>query len=111
MPRSLSNFSRLGGNFLTELDSDHKHEVSRGGAYRHFRNFLLGNAREETARLAELTPLGWWGNAEIAGLKLAGGAIRIEIQDTFARQRAIAGAILPNLLACCEHHGVELFLD
>ena len=45
------------------------------------------------------------------GLKLAGGAIGIEIQDAFARQRAIAGAILPNLLAGCEHHEVELVFD
>jgi hypothetical protein len=72
---------------------------------------LLRNACEEAARLAELAPLGWWGIANITRLKLARGTIGIEIQDTFAWQRAIARAILPNLLAGCEHHGVELFFD
>ena len=85
---------------------DHKHEVLRCGAYSHLWNLFLGNACEEAARLAEPATLGWWGVANIPRLKVAGGAIRIEIQDAFARQRAIARAILPDFLAGCEHHGV-----
>ena len=96
---------------LTKLDLDRKHEVLQCWRVRYFGNRLFGNAYEEAARLAEPTPLGWWGGANITRLKLAGSTIRVEIQNPFARQRSIAGAILPNLLAGCEHHGVELFFD
>src|ERR1019366_4693890 len=78
---------------MSRRDLDHKHEVLRRRAYRQFRRLLLGNAREEAARLAEPAPLGWRSFAEITRLKLAGGAIRIEVQYPFAGQRAIAGAI------------------
>src|ERR1017187_193734 len=74
-------------------------------------NLLLGNAGEEAARLAEPASLRWRSLANITQLKLARGAVRIEVQDPFALQRAIARAILPNLLAGCKHHVVELTFD
>jgi len=96
---------------VNRRDLDYKHEVLRRHAHSHFRRSLLGNANEEAARLAELAPLGWWGGADIARLKLAGGAIRIEVQYPFAWQRAVARAILSYLLAGCKHHCVELTFD
>jgi hypothetical protein len=70
---------------------------------------LFWNACEEAAPFTESAPLGRWGLAEITRLKLSGGAIDIEIQDPFSRQ--IAEAVLPNFLAGCEHHRVELDFD
>jgi hypothetical protein len=88
-----------------------RHEALRFQAYRHFRKLFLGNTCEEAALLAKPAPLGWRDLAKITGLKLAGGAICIEIQDPFAWQRTIAGAVLSDFLASCEHHGVELYFD
>ena len=96
---------------MDERDFGHKHEVLRRGGYRHFRKLFLRNTCEEAALLAESAPLGWWSFSEITRLKLAGGAIGIEIQDPFSRQRTIAGVVLSNLLAGCEHHRVELHFD
>jgi len=92
-------------------DSDRRHEVLRRWAHRHFKRLLLGNADEEAARLAEFAPLGWWSFAEITGVELTGVAIRAEIQNPFARQRAIAGAVPPNFLAGCEDYHVAMFLN
>jgi len=72
---------------------------------------LLGNACEEAALLAESAPLGRRGLAEITRLKLGGGAIRTEVQNSFSREIVIAGAVLPDFLAGCEHHRVELYFD
>ena len=82
--------------------------MSRWSGYRDSSDLILGLAQEEAALVTEFASLGWWGLAEITRLKLAGSAIRIEIQDPFAWQRTIAGAVLSNLLAGCEHHRVKL---
>ena len=90
---------------------DYEHEVLQHRACRQFKRLLLGDACVEAARLAELAPLGWWGGANITWLKLAGDAIRIEIQYSFSRQGAIAGAVPTYFLAGCKDHVVELFFN
>src|SRR5580704_10556030 len=76
-----------------------------------FEDCSSGKPGEEAACLAEPASLRWRCGTNITRLELATGAICIEIQNTFAWQRAMAGAILPILLAGCKHHVVELTFD
>ena len=91
--------------------SDHKHEVLRRRACRRFRKSFLGSACDEAALLAESAPLGRRGVAKIPRLELARRAIGTEVENPLAREIAIPGAVLPNFLAGCEHHSVELYFD